>query len=84
MFVLKVAKQHDVFAGVNAFGVLVNARGSFCLVKMIRKIFDCFNKDLSISALVPQTDVDYVHMHIPRDSLVLLKLGWGFSLTPQN
>ena len=37
VFVPEVAMQHDVFAGAIAFGVLVSARASFWLDKMIRK-----------------------------------------------
>ena len=45
-FVPEVAKQHDVFAGAIAFGVLVSARASFWLDKKVRKLFECFHKDL--------------------------------------
>ena len=55
VFVHEVAKQHDSFAGAIAFGVLVSARASFWLDKMIRKLFEYFNEDLPKPEFVPQT-----------------------------
>ena len=52
----EVAKQHDVFAGAKAFGVLVSARASFWLDKKIRNLFECFQEDFPKPALVPPTD----------------------------
>ena len=52
----EVAKQHDVFAGAIAFGVLVSARASFWLDKKIRKLFECFHEDLPKPTHVPPTD----------------------------
>ena len=37
----EAAKQHDIFAGVIAFRVLVSGRASFWLDKKIRKLFEC-------------------------------------------
>ena len=54
VFVPEVAKQHDVFAGAIAFGVLVSARASFWLNKKIRKLLESFHEDLPKPALVPR------------------------------
>ena len=50
----EVAKQHDVFVHAIAYRVPVSLRASFGL-EIIRKLFGCFNKDLSELALVPPT-----------------------------
>ena len=55
VFVPEVPKQHDVFAGAIAFGVLVSARNSFWLDKKIRKLFEYFYEDFQKPALVPPT-----------------------------
>ena len=47
----EVAKQHDVFAGAIAVGILVRARASFWWDKNIRKLFECFHEDWPKPAL---------------------------------
>ena len=58
VFVSEVAKRHDLFdvfvrAIHAAPGVLVTARASFLMDKIIRKLLECFNEDLLKLALIP-------------------------------
>ena len=55
VFVPEVAKQHDVFAGATAFGVLESACASFWLDKKIWKLSECLHEDLLKPVVVPAT-----------------------------
>ena len=54
VFLPEVAKQHDIFAGAIAFGVLVNARVSIWLDKKIVKLLEFFKKIFQNRYLFPR------------------------------
>ena len=56
VFVPEVAKTHDVFASAIAFGVPALAASDW--IKKIRKLFECFHKDLPKPTLVPPTELE--------------------------